>query len=468
MLSNHSDEIPANSNQKNTSQKYIIFLWMIIALITIGSGVFNHYSIKKNVSTVHTEPKMEKAPTTIIMTGRYVLGAKFFYLTMGTQESDDQYRNLVLQLENYCRNVTDQTIIVPFIAELAGQDAVKDYIARLKKDPGLSESLLIDLDTFQKIYENGPDTLEQSEYERLIDRHQWIAKVALSFGLPSSDPFRIEVMKPAQRTFIVFIVFMSAILMSGTAGFILLIITTIMLFNKRLSVGFPADQIPGVFTESAFLETTALFLVAITVMNVIGGFLPRILFWFLYLFLTVAAIFWPLLRGMNLKSLMVALGWHKGKGIFREIGSGFVGYLAGLPIIICGAVVTLIIVKYSGVQPVHPIVHQFRDAGFWKIARLLLLACVMAPILEETLFRGAFYRHLRIRHSVFLSTMLSGLIFAVIHPQGFAAFPALASLGAVFALIREWRGSLIGSVVAHALNNFAVTMLLVLTIYNTG
>ncbi len=466
MLSNHSDEIPGNSHYKKNSQKHIILLWMVIALITIGFGVFNHYS-NKNVSPVHTGPKMEKAATTIIMTGRYAMGAKTFYSIMGKEGSDDLYRNLALQLKNYCRNTTDQTVIVPFIAELAGQDAVKDYMVRLKEDSDLSESLLMDLESFQKIYENGPDTLEQYEYERLIDRHQWIAKVALSFGLPSSDPFRIEVMRPAKRTFTVFIVFMSAVLMSGGAGLILLIITIVMVLSKRLTVGFPADHIPGVFTKSAFLETTALFLVAITVMTVIGGFIPRILFWFLYLILTVFAILWPLLRGMNLKSLMIALGWHKGKGIFREIGSGFAGYLAGLPIIICGAVITLIIVKYSGVQPGHPIVHQFRDAGFWKIAKLLLLACVMAPILEETLFRGAFYRHLRIRHSVFLSALLSGLFFAVIHPQGFAAFPALGSLGAVFALIREWRGSLIGSMVAHALNNFVITMLLVLTIYNT-
>jgi membrane protease YdiL (CAAX protease family) len=56
-----------------------------------------------------------------------------------------------------------------------------------------------------------------------------------------------------------------------------------------------------------------------------------------------------------------------------------------------------------------------------------------------------------------------GLVFAVIHPQGIALVPPLMTLGAVFAMIREWRGSLIGPVAAHAIHNgFLMTMLAVL------
>jgi membrane protease YdiL (CAAX protease family) len=45
------------------------------------------------------------------------------------------------------------------------------------------------------------------------------------------------------------------------------------------------------------------------------------------------------------------------------------------------------------------------------------------------------------------------LIFAALHPQGFLAIPALASIGMGFSLLREWRDSLIAPMVAHAINN---------------
>jgi len=60
-----------------------------------------------------------------------------------------------------------------------------------------------------------------------------------------------------------------------------------------------------------------------------------------------------------------------------------------------------------------------------------------------------------------LAALVVAFVFAVIHPQGLLAVPALMSLAVVFALIREWRGSLIGSVVAHAINNGFVFTLLI-------
>ena len=60
------------------------------------------------------------------------------------------------------------------------------------------------------------------------------------------------------------------------------------------------------------------------------------------------------------------------------------------------------------------------------------------------------------------TVLISAFIFAVIHPQGLTAVPAIMALGATFALIREWRGSIIASATAHALNNSLMISLLVL------
>ena len=91
------------------------------------------------------------------------------------------------------------------------------------------------------------------------------------------------------------------------------------------------------------------------------------------------------------------------------------------------------------------------------------LACIFAPVLEETMFRGALFHHLRGRHSWFASAVAVALMFAIIHPQGWLAIPVLCSIAMVLAALREWRGSIIAPMAAHAFNNFiAITLALAL------
>ena len=102
---------------------------------------------------------------------------------------------------------------------------------------------------------------------------------------------------------------------------------------------------------------------------------------------------------------------------------------------------------------------------------MLMLAVVAAPVVEETMFRGVLYRHLRSATrfqrwgvSVVVSAILTGLIFAAIHPQGVLAIPVLASMGFALALAREWRGSLMVPIMMHALSNGITMTLLILMV----
>jgi membrane protease YdiL (CAAX protease family) len=79
------------------------------------------------------------------------------------------------------------------------------------------------------------------------------------------------------------------------------------------------------------------------------------------------------------------------------------------------------------------------------------------------MFRGALFHHLRRRRPWLVSAPLTALIFAMLHPQGWVTVPALGSIAIVLAGLREWRGSIIAPMAAHALNNFlAVTLAVVL------
>ena len=91
-----------------------------------------------------------------------------------------------------------------------------------------------------------------------------------------------------------------------------------------------------------------------------------------------------------------------------------------------------------------------RSADWKARLEIFILACVVAPVVEETMFRGVLHRHLREAtsrlgrgRSIFLSATLVGFVFAVIHPQGWLAVPALMAPAYAFTIAREWRGSLL-------------------------
>jgi membrane protease YdiL (CAAX protease family) len=91
------------------------------------------------------------------------------------------------------------------------------------------------------------------------------------------------------------------------------------------------------------------------------------------------------------------------------------------------------------------------------------VAVLWAPLIEETMFRGALFHSVRVRWGWWPSALLVSLIFAMIHPQGWTLIPTLGAIAMVLAALREWRGSLIASMVAHGLTNFVTTTLLILT-----
>jgi membrane protease YdiL (CAAX protease family) len=91
---------------------------------------------------------------------------------------------------------------------------------------------------------------------------------------------------------------------------------------------------------------------------------------------------------------------------------------------------------------------------------LLVIAAVIAPVVEEIVFRGVLFMHLREvslrwgRFAAFaFSAIASSLIFAAIHPQGVVFIPVLGALAVAFCLAREVRGSLLSCMVAHGVNN---------------
>jgi membrane protease YdiL (CAAX protease family) len=195
--------------------------------------------------------------------------------------------------------------------------------------------------------------------------------------------------------------------------------------------------------------------------------------------LSLGALIWPAVRGVRWSQVRRDIGLFPGKRPIVEIFWGVVCYVSNVPVLVIGVLATWALLSlYSAAAgtaagmdptqtPAHPIIDWISDAAWSERVYIFVLACLIAPAVEETVFRGVLYRHLRegtakwrTGASVAFSTALNSLIFAVIHPQGLLAAPALMAVATGLSLAREWRGSLLAPTTMHATNNGLMMLLL--------
>jgi len=301
-------------------------------------------------------------------------------------------------------------------------------------------------------------SLSEEERSRFEQRFGWFARLALSRGLPEDDPARAAVLGAARRTFV------GSILLAVGAGAALVLgcglaVWAVARFASGRGVWWFAVRDRAVVAAtggSIWLETFAVYLGIMVLGGLLADFLPP--GWAPW---PQAAAFagaaglgacWPWLRGMPRAARSAGFGWTRGRGVLREIAAGLLGYCAGLPIVAAGVGLTMVLTFFTKADASHPLNHL---TGVSPPALVFLgfLAAVWAPVVEETFFRGAFYAAWRQACGRWLSGLATGILFAAVHPQGWTAIPALGAVGLVMALLREWRGSLIAPVTAHALNN---------------
>ena len=93
-----------------------------------------------------------------------------------------------------------------------------------------------------------------------------------------------------------------------------------------------------------------------------------------------------------------------------------------------------------------------------NIAVGLLAITVVAPLIEELLFRGLLQNALMHHVPAWAAIALSALLFSVVHLQLYA-MPALMALGAAFGFIYYKTGSLRMTIVLHMINNMLALVL---------
>ena len=276
-------------------------------------------------------------------------------------------------------------------------------------------------------------------------------------------------------SFSVMMVLMMFGLFAGVIGIGCCVMFPMMISQNRLVSYFFLSPT----NHNIYIQTFAIWLVGFFGTSILMGLLELsseagMLIQPVVFFGSLLCLAYPLLRGVTFRQLRYDIGWT----IDRPAGdTAFAGvaYLATLPCLIPGIVIIAIFTAIAGyftelhefarqTAPSHPIQEYLSNGNWFMILMVFVTACIAAPVVEETMFRGVLYRHLRDWSqawarwaSIAFSAALNGFVFAAIHPQGIAAIPVLMTLAICFSLVREWRNSLLTPMLMHGIHNTVVT-----------
>ena len=168
------------------------------------------------------------------------------------------------------------------------------------------------------------------------------------------------------------------------------------------------------------------------------------------------------IRGLSLPTMF---GLQR-LGLFRVIGVSVGLIVLLLPVIMIVTAITYQILNGHAEQ--QDLVMKFREAAkagkrdiLWQV---FTAAAVVAPLVEEFLFRGYFYPVLKRLAGPLPAAITVSLLFGAIHNNA-AAFPVLTVLALALTLAYEWSGSLFVPILMHACFN---TMMLALMWWQTS
>lgn len=387
---------------------------------------------------------------------------------------------------------------VVLVGELAGPDAALQRLIENEKQPRAAQWSADERrieKTLRRLYRDqaaGRLTatwLGRRERRLLERRLGWNGRLALHPAGGPEPEVREALLASARRTALAIVAGFAALLLFGVVGLAALLAFAALLFSGKLQRPLAAPALQG----GIYAETFAIWLVLFVVLAalpdlwVAAGLIRPMRHSGLLvqggaMLLSLAALLWPVWRGVPWPTVREEIGWTLGRRPLIEVLLGGATYVAAIPLLFVGLIAAALLLSIERLLPgsaapealdpttlpSHPIIEWVTRGGAWGRLQVVLIASVVAPLVEETMFRGVLYRHLRdatggrlgFGLSVFVSGAAVSFVFAAIHPQGWVAIPALMSLAFAFALVREWRGTLVPAVIAHGLNNGLVTWLL--------
>lgn len=142
----------------------------------------------------------------------------------------------------------------------------------------------------------------------------------------------------------------------------------------------------------------------------------------------------------------------------RELMSTSVFVLLLLPVLLM--ISHLLSFFFQGMGSTHAPRMLPEMEGPGDILMMILALAVLAPLVEELLFRGFLYRILRSRYSSLPSIIITSILFSAVH-FSLAMVVPIFIMGVLMAWARERSGSMAPSLLLHSINNLVAVLLLI-------
>jgi membrane protease YdiL (CAAX protease family) len=433
---NTESTIQAAPPKAGPSGRTQVAAWLLILIVVSFLVVRNQRNISSANDNLARGLRMK-----LIAQEAIAVNASF----LANSDSKTRVSSLIQLIANEAREPDERLDAAILAGYIQGPSAMEKYAAGPARN---TPAVMADLDVIRTIYDKGTAGLNDTDRERLITRHGYFADLALASGSMADPQARKSIESSAQRILVSVVAMAVGLLVLFLTSIALLVAAVVCWRNGRLRrhLAVPSGS------DAVYVEAFAIYLVlfiAIALAASLFNVASLNWNWLAWLILPVV-ITWIARRSRISGDWRAALGWYSGSGWFREVGAGIAGYVACIPFIAVGLAISAILIRVTGTTPSSSIIRYLHG----NMLGLYAIVCVYAPVLEETMFRGALFHYLRGRWSWPMSAALVSLIFAMIHPQGWVAVPALAGIAMVLAGLREWRGTLIAPMAAHAFNNF--------------
>jgi membrane protease YdiL (CAAX protease family) len=467
-----------------------VIAWIVIGvlagLIVVGANL--------QPASVNGEPDDSLALTIMQLQARMIIGAS----QLGSGHGE-----ILKQLKQLAEGSIGQRLRYAIvIGELVNPEEAFDQLRRLDEDIAEKErsdpkfkpkpedvrtrTILEHLYSDYAAGKWSAPSVTETEREYLKHELDWFGDLALAPKDGPDQELRERVMSLAFQTMVAVVGGFVLLGLAALVGLVALVVFLILLMGGNLRHLQCTSYHGGVYAE-----TFAVWLIVFMALRIAAGRVfgedEKLLMSGAISLLSLVALAWPVLRGIPWRQVREEIGWSRGRRPALEPVLGLGAYVLALPLAAIGLSITLVLIQivmaksHAGQgnefnpssSPSHPII-QIIVSGDWRTRlEALFLASLVAPVVEETVFRGVLYRHLREATrrlgffvSLGTSAVLNSFIFAAIHPQGLIAVPPLMGLAIGFSLMREWRGTLIPSIIAHGLNNGLVLLLVTLAFGN--
>jgi membrane protease YdiL (CAAX protease family) len=444
-------------------------LWVALGLLAVVMVVFMQWFRGELFGATLQEPPASVASSEVVDGGQYsnfAMNAKAAVkIRRAVQDEEDKKevaRTFKEELVPLAVTRAERLRLAVVGGELVGKDEALSRIAAVQKELDVGSPLASDAAWLKILYEKGSDKLSNEVQASLLDRHGWFGELALAFGRPLGDPYRRSAVGGREKILSTFksLHWMQVGLFVVGIGVLALLVMN----NEALyAAGQFVDPVPDENLH-AFVLFCMGFVVLVGISLLPFGFgaegsvgatvASELAIWSL---LVIPA--WPLVRGVKWSEFTRTVGLHGGGGVPVEVAIGIGAFLAWTPVTIGMSEGLAMLIRFFGSAGVegspsgHPMFEAPPSDSSLLVFLSVIASVVWAPVIEEIVFRGFLYGWLRERLGFVLSAAVSSIAFGIVHPYSPLGMIQVAAAGVMFAVLREWRGSLIAPMVAHALHN---------------